>query len=113
MARTALIFCNVSTYPCGRTIVTVQQHSIDVTGMTCDACERHVTDALEAGGAEAATADFRCGLATAAVPAEVDEAALAAAIRQAGYEPGAIRALEVPAQPRAVGSGDNFNLAII
>ncbi len=93
--------------------MTSKHLAIDVAGMTCDACERHVIGALLTSGAQDATADFRRGLATAIVPAEVDEAALAAAIRQAGYEPGTIRALDVPTQPHVVGRSGDYDLAII
>jgi mercuric reductase len=93
--------------------MTSRQLAIEVAGMTCDACAAHVTAALQAAGAQAATTDFRRGVAMATVPAAVDTAALTAAIRQAGYEPGTIRQLDTPARPSRAGRGNDYDLAII
>jgi len=87
--------------------------TIPVAGMTCEACERHVSQALRSAGALEATADFRRGIAMATVPAGADEAALLNAVREAGYEPGPVRDPETPAAPRLSGDGSGYDLAIV
>jgi mercuric reductase len=94
--------------------MTSRQVSIEVAGMTCGDCERHVSRALGAAGAEEARADFRRGTASASVPQGVGEERLKDAIREAGYRPGRVRDLR-PAARTAVersGKGD-YDLAII
>jgi mercuric reductase len=61
-----------------------------VEGMTCSSCEDHVDQALRETGARQVEADFRRGEALLTVDAPPDVAALSAAVRHAGYTPGAI-----------------------
>jgi mercuric reductase len=65
-----------------------------VEGMTCPSCEDHVDQALRETGARQVEADFRRGEALLTVDAPPDVAALSAAVRHAGYTPGAIELLE-------------------
>ena len=58
-----------------------------VVGMTCDHCVRAVTD--EVGGVEEVTAvavDLASGTVTVQSDAPIDDAAVAAAVIEAGYE---------------------------
>ncbi len=84
---------------------TTRRATLGVAGMTCTGCEHHVAAALERAGAEQASADFRLGVARFALPWGVDEAGLRAAVTQAGYTPGTLRA-ESPGAPAAPGTGD-------
>ena len=86
-----------------------------IEGMTCDHCELTVTKALTGAGATDATADFRRGEADATVDETLDTALLADAVRDAGYRPGAIEALEEerPANGHRAPSRDGYDLAII
>ncbi len=70
---------------------------VQVEGMTCAGCERHVEEALRAAGASEAKADFRRGEAVVAMPGALDGTALKAAVEAAAYRPGAIEPLEAPA----------------
>lgn len=75
-----------------------------IEGMTCDHCESTVAAALERGGATEIAVSYRRGE---AVFRGGDDAELAAAVREAGYRPGAIAAADPapaapdPAAPRA------------
>lgn len=90
-----------------------QRITIPVAGMTCEACERHVSQALRGAGALSATADFRRGIATATVPPGADEVALLNAVREAGYEPGPVQYPGASAAPRLAGDGSGYDLAIV
>ena len=79
---------------------TTRRATLEVAGMTCTDCEHHVAAALERAGAEQASADFRLGVARFALRWGVDEAGLRAAVTQAGYSPGTLRA-ESPGAPAA------------
>ncbi|MFD0274900.1 heavy-metal-associated domain-containing protein [Kitasatospora sp. NPDC127111] len=58
-----------------------------VAGMTCGHCEQAVGKAVSAlAGVTAVSVDVRAGLVTVSADAEPDEAALRAAIDDAGYE---------------------------
>jgi mercuric reductase len=70
---------------------TDRQATLEVAGMTCDACERHVTGALQGAGALDTSADFRRGVARFVWPHGVDEHALRDAVSDAGYTPGSLR----------------------
>ena len=86
--------------------------ALDVAGMTCDACERHVAHAIEQAGGSEVAASWPDG--TAVFTAEdIDESALGAAVGEAGYRAGALRRLERPARPPATDGGANWDLAII
>ena len=82
-----------------------------VSGMTCDACERHVTNAVEAIGGRDVSASWSEGTATFNA-AGIDEAALGAAVRDAGYELGEVRRTG-DLQPVADGDDVEWDLAII
>lgn len=59
--------------------------TLTVEGMSCDGCERSVTDALESvAGVEGAEADRESDTATVRGDADVDE--LVAAVEEAGYQ---------------------------
>ena len=92
---------------------TTRRATLGVAGMTCTGCEHHVAAALERAGAEQASADFRLGVARFALPWGVDEAGLRAAVTQAGYTPGTLRA-ESPGAPAAPGTGDgDYDLLVL
>jgi len=55
-----------------------------VFGMTCDACERHVAEAIRAAGGGDPDVSWRAGTAT--FSGRVDEAELRGSIAEAGYE---------------------------
>ncbi|MBR6316136.1 MAG: heavy metal translocating P-type ATPase [Lachnospiraceae bacterium] len=61
--------------------------TIKVNGMMCGHCEAHVKKALEAiDGIESAAADHEKNMVTITNSADVDEAAIKAAVEEAGYE---------------------------
>ena len=92
---------------------TTRRATLEVAGMTCTGCEHHVAAALERAGAEQASADFRLGVARFALPWGVDEAGLRAAVTQAGYTPGTLRA-ESPAAPAVPGTEDgDYDLLVL
>lgn len=62
---------------------------LEVRGMTCDSCGRHVTNALASAGAKDVEVDWRRGFATLDL-ADADEATLRDAVTDAGYNPGAL-----------------------
>ncbi|MFE6872213.1 heavy-metal-associated domain-containing protein [Kitasatospora sp. NPDC057692] len=58
-----------------------------VAGMTCGHCEQAVTKAVSAlPGVTAVRVDVAAGLVTVSAAAELDDAALSAAVDDAGYE---------------------------
>ena len=65
----------------------LEQLELDVQGMTCDACARHVTKALQQveGVAEAAVPGWQSGQATVKAAPSVSAEALATAVQAAGY----------------------------
>jgi mercuric reductase len=69
---------------------------MQVGGMTCTDCATHVSRALRVAGAIQASADFRRSSAHLVVPTDVSEETLAAAVREAGYEPGQIEEVTAP-----------------
>ncbi len=64
-----------------------QEIVLDVNGMTCDVCARHVRQALEAvpGVAFAEVPDWRAGQARVRAAGEVTDALLVQAVQEAGY----------------------------
>lgn len=56
---------------------TPRHATLDVEGMTCDACERHVSAALTDAGALEVSADFYRGVARLRLPDTISEDALA------------------------------------
>lgn len=61
---------------------------LKIDGMSCAHCQKAVTDALQGlAGVESAQVDLQAGTATVSYdPAQVTEAALKAAVEEAGYE---------------------------
>lgn len=90
-----------------------QRFRMAVGGMTCADCEGHVAAALGRAGASAATADFRRGEARFTAPATVDRAALATAVKEAGYQPGVLEAVEPARRAHRGGDGAGYDLAVI
>lgn len=85
-----------------------------VDGMTCDSCNVHVGRALERTGASQVVADWRRGEARFDLARDIAHESLAAAVSDAGYEPGEIRALETDASKRvSTSSGDAYDLVVI
>lgn len=75
---------------------------LEVQGMTCDGCERHVTSALAGAGARDVTADWRAGEARFSLPDGVAEDGLREAVTASGYTP---RDLRVVAGTQTSGAG--------
>jgi mercuric reductase len=98
---------------------TERQLRMPIGGMTCIDCAVHVSRALRAAGATDASADFRRGEARLRIPAGVSEAALATAVREAGYEPGRIEGVATPspdlrpASRRRGAAKGSYDLAIV
>lgn len=87
--------------------------TLNVAGMTCDSCERHIASALSGAGAIDASADFRRGAARFAWPEGVSEADLRAAVTDAGYTPGTLT-VEAPPTPVGSGRGDvDYDLLVL
>jgi mercuric reductase len=92
---------------------TPRRAALEVAGMTCTDCERHVTAALEDAGAAQVSADFRRGVARFTWPEGATEARLRAAVTSAGYTPGVLRA-ESPGAPPASGQPDaDYDLLVL
>ena len=80
---------------------------LNVTGMTCLDCSRHVTRALErVEGVTAATVDYRAGTATVEVAHPVAVAALVTAVERAGYH-----AESAPAGPSPTATSQLLSIA--
>ncbi len=90
---------------------TTSRWTADVAGMTCDACERQVSHAVRQAGGTDVTASWRDGTVT-FIAADIDRAALDAAVGGAGYRVRALRPR--PGPPPAGGGGDaEWDLAIV
>ena len=64
-----------------------KEMKITVNGMMCEHCEAHVKKALEAiDGIDSAVASHNDNLVTITNSKDVDEAAIKAAVEEAGYE---------------------------
>jgi len=85
---------------------------LDVAGMTCDACERHVSHAVERAGGIDVRVSWRDGQAT-FDGATIDEAKLTAEVAAAGYEAGALHGRATPPAPTRAGGDVEWDLAII
>ena len=86
---------------------------LDVGGMTCDDCARHVTDALEGAGAEDVAVTWRAGEARFSWPDGLAEGALRSAVERAGYRPGELRLLGVGI-PKTTTAGDvDYDLVVL
>jgi len=64
------------------------QFELDVKGMTCDGCARHVTDALKSvdGVEEAVVEDWKSGKTNVVTDTKVEEKKLLKAVKKAGYK---------------------------
>jgi mercuric reductase len=83
----------------------------EVTGMTCDACQRHVAEAVHLAGGASPEVSWRAGTATFDA-VDINEGSLRGAVTAAGYE---LRSLRRPGPLEVLGKGDGdqFDLAII
>src|SRR5579885_2505627 len=83
-----------------------------VGGMTCSHCEGLVGQALERAGAREVEVSYRKGE---ALFRGGDDAALAQAVREAGYQPGVIESLEdAPPAAGARGNGSrDYDLLVL
>lgn len=87
---------------------------MQISGMTCESCERHVVDALEGVGAIDVTLDFRRGEVRFRAPAKINAQTLAEAVQQAGYQPRAIETLKTEPRVRLRPVPDtDYDLAIV
>lgn len=89
--------------------------TLEVSGMTCERCERHVVGALERAGAREVRADWRRAEAVFLAPNELDLERARAAVAEIGYAPGAIRFLD-PADRTPLpepGEWGSYDLAIV
>jgi len=77
----------------------MKRYRMDVDGMTCDSCNRHVARALTDAGATDVSAEWRRGEATFSAE-EADVPRLSESVRESGYGPGAVVPLEAPAGRR-------------
>jgi mercuric reductase len=89
-----------------------RQVELAITGMTCDSCGQHVTEALRGAGARAVQVDWGQGVARFGWPAGVAEAALREAVSGAGYEPGTI-ALAQPLAPVVASGPVDYDLLVL
>ena len=64
--------------------------TLEVLGMTCTNCERHVAEALTNAGVTEVLADHHRGVARFVWPTSASEEDLRNAVIEAGYVPGAI-----------------------
>lgn len=88
---------------------------LEVQGMTCEACARHIARALEQAGARDVRVDWRQGRVVLRAPAAVGLRGLAAAVVEAGYRAGAAHEVTAaPRVPRTVGPRHTgYDLAIV
>lgn len=70
------------------------KYRMEVEGMTCDSCNRHVEKALARAGAQNAEANWRRGEAVFSASEEVDLEALSHSVSESGYRAKAVEALE-------------------
>jgi mercuric reductase len=72
--------------------------TMNVAGMTCESCERHVARAIQNAGGREVSESWRSGTATFSAGA-VDRHALVSAVAAAGYQAGDIRRLPLTPMP--------------
>src|SRR5680860_406680 len=89
---------------------TEDRWTAEVFGMTCDACERHVAEAIRAAGGGDPDVSWRAGTAT--FSGRVDEDELRGSIAEAGYELQSLRR-SAPLEVVASDGDAEFDLAII
>jgi len=83
---------------------------LEISGMTCDACARHVTDALELAGAQSVEVDWRAGRAILG-PDGVSDADLARSLEGTKYN--VERVTDPGSTNGAGGSAYEYDLAIV
>ncbi len=86
---------------------------LEVKGMTCDDCARHVTAALEGAGAEEVSVTWRTGEARFAWPGGIAEEALQAAVEAAGYRPGTLRRLGMGISKEGIDGSTDYDLVVV
>ncbi len=86
--------------------------SLEVSGMTCDDCARHVTTALDDAGASAVSVTWQDGEAQFTWPPEVAEIDLRAAVSGAGYRPGVLETVK-PGSKLSPGVDNGYDLVVI
>ena len=64
--------------------------NLEVLGMTCTNCERHVAESLTNAGVTEVSADHHRGVARFVWPMSASEEDLRKAVSEAGYKPGAL-----------------------
>jgi mercuric reductase len=92
----------------------MEQLELAVQGMTCDACARHVTKALQQveGVAEAAVAGWQSGQATVKATPDVSAQALATAVQKAGYT-AMVKSRRSLTGPGSLNSSYDYDLMVI
>ncbi len=85
--------------------------TIDVTGMTCDGCERHVGEALASAGLEDLRVDWRRGVAVGVDAGTFDVAKAEAALEGSNYEIVSVSSADTPAPEN--GDDVDYDLLII
>lgn len=83
---------------------------LEITGMTCASCARHVERALTEAGAEEAAVDWRRGYAT--TSGAVDEQALAEALAGTSYAVKRVRK-RAPAGPNGASPSPDYDLIVV
>ncbi|MBI3648634.1 MAG: mercury(II) reductase [Actinobacteria bacterium] len=86
---------------------------MEVAGMTCDSCNLHVARALEWAGAREVAADWRKGEAVFAVGEDISVDRFAEAVRDSGYGPGKVEALETEGSRAGRVDASEYDLLII
>lgn len=90
------------------------KYRMEVEGMTCDSCNRHVEKALARAGAQNAEANWRRGEAVFSASEVVDLEALSHSVSESGYRAKAVEALEPSTPVRVAPSPDaDYDLLVI
>ncbi len=92
-----------------------QEVVLDVSGMTCAACARHVREALEAvpGVISAEVPDWRAARARVIASPEVTDALLVRAVREAGYRAAVRERRPLEQEAARTGEGEAVDLLVI
>ena len=86
---------------------------LEVGGMTCDDCARHVTAALKGAGAEDVAVTWRAGEARFSWPEGLAGDAVRAAVEGAGYRPGSLRLLGTGLATEAADGRVDYDLVVV
>lgn len=89
-----------------------QLAALEVSGMTCDDCARHVTAALEGAGAQEVSVAWKDGEARFSWPSAVSELDLRAAVSGSGYRPGVLKVVE-EGQKKPVDVNVDYDLVVV